>query len=93
MNEEPKFLVAEEEVRTFIRRPVCAPCAKKGAKRYLIEEDAKIVLDGAGEMRKWVCDTCGFSINLPPGAFPSFEHRQTDISKIVVRRPKSEGVK
>ena len=92
MNEEPKFLVAEEEVRTFIQRPVCPACAKKGVKRYLIMEEGKVVLDNSPPMAKWACDACQHTVNLPPGAFPSFEHRQVDISKIVVQRPKPQVV-
>ena len=42
--DKPRLLIGEEEVRNYIRRPLCPDCNDLGAKRYLVEADAQVVV-------------------------------------------------
>lgn len=69
---KPRLLIGEEEVRNFIRRPLCPDCAAKAAKRYLIESEGSVVVGPKQQpMTVWACTHCNYTIPLPPGAFPS----------------------
>lgn len=70
--EKKELMIGEEEVRNFVRRPMCPDCAKLGAKRYCIEGKGQVVIGPQQQpMTVWSCSHCDYYIPLPPGAFPS----------------------
>ena len=78
---KPRLLIGEEEVRNFVRRPLCVDCAGKGAKRYLIEGAGQVVVGPQQQpMTVWSCTHCSFTIPLPPGAFPSQGYQIVSLS-------------
>lgn len=78
---KPNLPIGNIEVRTFMRKPMCPWCQEKGVHRWLIEEEHKILTSpSAGPpMASWVCSHCDFSVSLPPGAFPSYEHLEVHL--------------
>lgn len=78
---QPSLPIGTIEVRTFMLKPMCPWCQKKGVHRWLVEEEHKILTNpNAGPpMASWVCDHCDFTVSLPPGAFPSFKHKEVTL--------------
>ena len=71
-DEKKRLLIGEEEVRNYIRRPLCPDCNDIGAKWYCAEVDGQVVVGPLQQpMTVWGCTHCNYAIPLPPGAFPS----------------------
>jgi hypothetical protein len=94
--EEPKkpaLPIGSVEVRTFMRKPMCPWCQEKGVHRWLVEVEHKILTGPATAppLADWVCDHCDFSVSLPPGVFPSFEHREVHLEESMGIRRSGEN--
>ena len=73
--------IGEVEIRSFMYRPLCPTCKDKDIKEWLIATEGQIATaDNELPMQVWVCEKCGFSVSLPPGAFPKFFHRELQVA-------------
>lgn len=77
--QKPVLPIGRIEIRTFMRSPMCPWCQEKNAKRWLRESQAMIAVDVGPALSTWTCDYCDFSVTLPPGAFPSYDHEEVHL--------------
>jgi hypothetical protein len=65
-------MVVEEEIRNFVRRPICRPCAKGKGERYYLQPAQMTLVQGNEEqgLQMWTCPKCEYSARLPKGLFP-----------------------
>jgi len=87
--------IGKAELRTFVHRPICPVCQKTGTDEFLRATEGLIDAISVAErnsqkMQVWVCGICDFSIQLPPGAFPKYEHKQVMLEALFVMIPAME---
>ena len=88
-DEKKRLLIGEEEVRNFIRRPLCPDCAEIGAKRYCVEGEGQVVVGPQQQpMTVWACTHCNYTVPLPSGAFPSMGFQIVELQGPPEREPK-----
>lgn len=86
----PAVPVGMVEVRTFMHKPMCPKCKNKGVSRFLVQSKTELSVTPIGDPgASWWCDHCDYSITLPLGMFPMFEHQEIRLEP--VRQPANRG--
>ena len=86
----PSVPVGSVEVRTFMHKPMCSWCQKKGVSRFLVQSETQLAITPLGDPGvSWWCDHCDHRITLPPGVFPMFEQKEIRLED--VRHPSNRG--
>lgn len=66
-------MIIEEEVRNFIRRPICRPHMENEELKFYLQPAKMSVVtgnDSQGDLQVWTCPKCDYSVRLPAGMFP-----------------------